>query len=356
MKKLFYFIFLLTIIFTITGCSFSEINKEQKNNYEKVARENAIRYLEKKYGINVEIIKTEAEINFINDVNFGKRETLTGSVYVTCKYNSKQFEVYISGKEETLDGFDNYEYDKINKDVTELISRKVGGGYKRITLYYGLKNNLGYNGLISGVYDSSNIELFINANKINILSEYINSNIKLNKEFSNLTNSKILIVNYSDNESYNKSNFYNSFNLSDDEDFLVKINFIGVKEAYYYNFGHEKYYSFNVWKNSNIYYYVDDLNVNNSISINLYNSIGNNELPITYQITDFKNIRNFNIYVFFMSDSIKNYNLNNNYKVVLKCDDKTYTEPVYKFNNYLAIELNLNNCYNSNKILFSLEQ
>ena len=45
----------------------------------------------------------------------------TGSVFVKMQYNDDEFYVHITGEEESLDGADNYQSNKIKEDFIKII-------------------------------------------------------------------------------------------------------------------------------------------------------------------------------------------------------------------------------------------
>lgn len=134
-------ILVLTALIVLAGCGYTEEEKREIENIEKQGRINAVNYINDKYGINPEV-----EDVFVQKVDSSPIPDFSpspnGSVLVTMRYGSKTFKVDITGKEESIDGRDDYQ----NNEIAEIID-----SYVREMLNinpHGIRFQCGYDGLI----------------------------------------------------------------------------------------------------------------------------------------------------------------------------------------------------------------
>ena len=142
-----------------TSCFYSNEEKELVKKYEEQAKINAVKYVKSKYGYDAKVISAKAAKN-TNSISPIPNYTPTGYVYVKLKVNKKEFYVYITGEQESIDGKDNYQQDEIEKDLLELLKTNIGISpynysveYPNSTIY----NNTENSNLIKEYYNKNNL-------------------------------------------------------------------------------------------------------------------------------------------------------------------------------------------------------
>jgi len=109
-KGIFALLVMSSIVFI--GCGYTKEEKELMDKYEEIGESNAIKYVENKYGFTPKVIETKNTYNEPGIVpDFSPMPN--GTVLVTMEYDDKEFEVEITGEEESLEGADNYQKDEI---------------------------------------------------------------------------------------------------------------------------------------------------------------------------------------------------------------------------------------------------
>ncbi len=109
-KGIFALLVMSSIVFI--GCGYTKEEQELMDKYEEIGESNAIKYVENKYGFTPKVIETKNTYNEPGIVpDFSPMPN--GTVLVTMEYGDKEFEVEITGEEESLDGADNYQKDEI---------------------------------------------------------------------------------------------------------------------------------------------------------------------------------------------------------------------------------------------------
>lgn len=110
MKK---YILLFLGIILLTGCSFSELWKENKkeNNYKSLAKEEVKKYIKNKYNFDLNdnnIINTVLHVNSVNE--WSTANDYSGYATITATYDNNNFKIYINYlKKDTSEYYDNYE-------------------------------------------------------------------------------------------------------------------------------------------------------------------------------------------------------------------------------------------------------
>lgn len=251
MKKVLFGLMCVMILFIITGCGLSSGEKQKRENYYAQAKENAVNYIENKYGFTPKIEATKC--TFDNSDNFSS--SCNEEIIVNAKYNNKSFKVIIDGSKQTKLGIDNYQYDEIVNDLIKIINKDFGTSYKYqfyYGSYYGNKNG-NDEGLIDTYYDGNNLFEIMENSYLRGVVEYIDGD-----NFENLqdrltsTNYSILkklyIVNYDSLDSYKKvsTHDYNILggtltgyfedDFYDNSDYLKDVIVLYYKDIKYYNF------------------------------------------------------------------------------------------------------------------------
>ena len=252
MKKIIGLISLALVLSCLTGCGYTKEEKDTMEQYKTQAEENAINYIKEKYNISSEVISSEAELENTDPIPNITPDP-TGNVYVKMKSNNKEFYVYITGKETSIIGKDNYQYNEIVNDLLNLIQKDTNVAPYNYQVVYGFEDSFKYPGLIDIYYDGNNLHnvfyfddrldqgLYINLN-------YIGNNNLENIVFNNssqiINNGHISLINFSTVDDYNNfskedsiSKVYYSYLLTD-EDKQVIDNILLIKE------GNKEYFDF----------------------------------------------------------------------------------------------------------------
>lgn len=138
--------FVLSInLITLSGCFYSLDEMGIMNEYKKIAKENAIAYVEEKYGFTPDVLDAEcekAEVPWAYD----QTPEPTGYVYVKLydKTEETVFWVYATGMEEsTTECYDNYQYTEIENFVYEQVETMLEVDAGHIDLAYGVNGDAG---------------------------------------------------------------------------------------------------------------------------------------------------------------------------------------------------------------------
>ena len=241
MKKMIYSIICLLLLIVITGCAFSNEEKQKRENYFTQAKENAVNYVQNKYGFKPEV--GTAKCTFVNSDSFASN--CNEEIIVTVGYNDKWFKVLINGSYETIEGSDNYQYDQISKDIINLIRSDFGAPYK-YQVYYGYEAE----GIIETYYNGNNLSEIIEKNYVMSVVEYINRESLESLEYKLKSSkysrySELYIVNYKSLDSYKKTSTH-TYNIKGsymEEDFYENSDYL--KDVITSGYGKTKYYNFN---------------------------------------------------------------------------------------------------------------
>ena len=116
-----FLIFAAVIVLTLGGCDTAE---QKRLNAENEARgsENAVRYIEEKYGFTPTVISAA-----IDRIPGGYGGTATGDVIVKMEYNGTAFAVHINGETTNTDGADSYQTDEIKAATKEFVEEHLPG-------------------------------------------------------------------------------------------------------------------------------------------------------------------------------------------------------------------------------------
>ena len=212
-KRLFVCCLLLFLLFLLTGCGYTKEEKSLIKQYKEQGKENSINYIKEKYGMNAKVKSVTVcskEYSLFPDSFSEPSET----VQVKMNANGKNFYVYITAKEESTEGQDNYQFEEIKKDLVDSINNLV-----QIPVYKyeisGAKSIMNTEGLLdkNEYYDGNNLGTIAGKLGINLFMHYIGdvdfSNIDFSS-ISDITNNIILmLINYD-----SKSDYENSIKLT----------------------------------------------------------------------------------------------------------------------------------------------
>ncbi len=344
MKKIIKYVLLLIIVLTVTSCGYTKEEEIEFKEIEIRARENAIEYLNDKYGFIPKILSTEAEKRS-NPVVIDFTPPPTGRAIVQCEYNSTKFKVYINGDSDKIDGFDDYQKDEVIKQVEEYIQSKTGMEAYKSSIKYMANMNYEYEYLVKDLYEKDKIEEFIKNNNFKIIVEYINQkNLEYVKQQNlfNLDKTDMLLVNYNSISNYEQAKrFDDNF---DNIKGRLNQNALYIESAYllsnFIDHSTSDYYKFNIKEIDDIIYFNSQSDVNGDMTlskdsivdinklldsdscknlkqesdvykVNWINNNGNNkpEFYIFIKKKDFEKYKNKNIYLGIECDN--NYQLHN---------------------------------------------
>lgn len=146
-KILNHIVIILTALFLLTGC-YSKDEKKLIKQYKKQGKINAVIYAKKKYNLDTKV-KSIKEEKYCSSLMPIPDCTPSGDVIVKLSTKEKDFSVYITGENDSIDGADDYQINKIEKDIINFLKNNISiklYDYKlsfnstRIKEYY--KNNL----------------------------------------------------------------------------------------------------------------------------------------------------------------------------------------------------------------------
>ena len=249
MKKIF---LILIMVLLITGYRYTKEEKERIEQYKTQVKENAISYIKEKYNISSEVISLEVELEDTDPIPNITPDP-TGNVYVKMKSNNKEFYVYITGKESSIIGKDNYQYNEIVNDLLNLIQKDTNITPYNYQVIYGFEDSFKYPGLIDIYYDGTNLYDVIHFNDRYDQGLYVNlnyignnnlENIAFNNSSQIINKGYISLMNFSSIDNYNNFNkesgitkIYYGYSFSDaDKQFIDNILLIKNGNKEYFDF------------------------------------------------------------------------------------------------------------------------
>lgn len=171
----------------------------------KAAELNAKEYIKNKYNIEAKVIENNIEEScspFCSD---------TAMSFLKMKYGKHTFYVYVNNTEGEITGFDNYQYDLIQKKIIELLNKGTNLKPYNYKIRYGeyINSIKSINGMINIYYNKTNIDEIINKYHIRIDSHYIGNvnfeKISLDNIYNTFENkATIHLINYKTINDYEK--------------------------------------------------------------------------------------------------------------------------------------------------------
>lgn len=364
-KRVIYSIFICTIMLFVTGCGLNIEEKVERNKIEKQAKENAIKYIESKYGFTADVIDVSLNKYNSGDATGSIFADVNGYATLTLSYQNKEFKVKIYGKEETIDGEDNYQSEIILNDYLELITKETG------LTPYKIEYNDSNKNMYKEYYTKENLLDFIKG--YTMVLSYINvDGLEKVKEYSLFEGVKLFLVNYHSIDSYNNSynHEYNIEGTMNTTYEMLKRNAINIKDVYVKSsYLDEGYHSFKVLNSDDIYYYNDNWECSgkigesgcnnevtfdpNNIIVNKINDIDANNWITNNNRTIYKTARNLSstyklegkfrsVYVYIPITS--KVSEKSEVKLGIKCNDNYYFSPVYTNQTHYIGEIDFNEC------------
>lgn len=151
MQKSKHVLIILTALFLLTGC-YSKDEKKLIKQYKKQGEINAINYIKKKYNLDTKV-KSIKEEKYCSSLMPIPDCAPSGDVIVKLSTKEKDFSVYITGENDSIDGADDYQINKIEKDIINFLKSNIP-----INLY---DYKLTYNSTRIEEYYENNLEIIL---------------------------------------------------------------------------------------------------------------------------------------------------------------------------------------------------
>ena len=251
MKKYFKILFLLLLIFILTGC-FSKEEIVIVDSYKEQGRKNAINYIKNKYGFVPEIKSVDASSD-CSSVCGALDCDLTGYVTVKATYNGKDFKILIDGEEVNTNGKDDYQFDEIKEDIVNYFKNKYS---YNVEDYYLKLNVVGINEYYNHEVDK--VLPYIDRLELYYIGDFDLKKIDLfefekyfgdNKTKYSTDGQSIILINFRNKEKYTKykslnnpevlfeGDYYNTINIfKESSTYLIK-DFSGYINTNYQRYG-----------------------------------------------------------------------------------------------------------------------
>lgn len=158
--------FMLTIcsVLALSACGYTAEEKALMAQYEKLGKNNALEYIENKYGFEAKVKSVTCQTVDSSPIpDFSPAPT--GGVFVDMEYEGKTFRVYVTGEEASEEGYDNYQADSIEQAIKKAATN-IAGEIVGIQLCYGrfcvLDTHKNY-GLVNTYFDGDNLSEVLEA-------------------------------------------------------------------------------------------------------------------------------------------------------------------------------------------------
>ena len=178
-RKAVYWILLVLIMVTVTGCGYTLEEKREMKRYEKQGRGNAKNYIREKYGIDAKITEINCEKYSSSPVpDFFPSPT--GNVFVKMKYKGADFLVAISGQKKNTDGLDNYQFQEIATAFAQEMYNITGLHAESDYVCYGEYGTVKdeKNGMIHTFYDGENLAEVLQKESARAVVSYANQDVE----------------------------------------------------------------------------------------------------------------------------------------------------------------------------------
>ncbi len=237
------------MVLGLCGC-YTKEDKEFEKIYKKQAKENAINYIENKYGFTPKFISAHC-LKMSNDIY---TNTCNGNhMSVQLEYNNKIFYVDIIGNEVSIEGKDNYQSEEIVASLMKLLpdSNNIYI-YRLYYREYGNDVNItnGINLSVNTYYDGNNLSDVLKDVKLLGVFEYVNhdrfENMKNNLISSYPMFEKMFIINFKSIADYNAADTmgYNLSGTYNKTEEIINDNSPYIKDAILKDYDRVHYYNF----------------------------------------------------------------------------------------------------------------
>ncbi len=169
---------LLAGLAILTGCTYSAEERREMVQYREQGEENALVYVQEKYGFSPTVTDVACEKGGGGAFDFTPPPT--GRVFVTMEQAGQMFCVGIAGDAETTEGVDNYQYAAIKTAVEQRLEELGGCTAEEIFLCYGKYDTLPEdekNGMIASFFDGENLTEVLAEQYPTMVAAYINQDI-----------------------------------------------------------------------------------------------------------------------------------------------------------------------------------
>lgn len=318
MKKKLKIFFIIIISLILTGCIPNLNDIKELNSYKKQAKQNAINYIKDKYGFDIKIKNINID-GYLDPLELDYKNQSTA--LIKAEANNKNFNIYITGKKESLEGIDDYQTEEIEKDYLSSILNEIQIEPKDYQFEYSVNyaNQVNKTNLINEYYDKNNLnEIIKHIKKLNLyfITDINLSTLNLTNYQNNYPNANINLITFKTEKEYKqyKQEYLNEKAYNNDNRLIIykQSELILKKENLeYYEYNKSNY-------NNDVYIYTQ---TNNNIQIQ-------------------ESVENINL------DKIKekiykDSNLTSKYKnIVIEQITKTYEIPCEDIIHYIYFPLN----------------
>lgn len=244
---------LFLIPFFLCACGYSREEKQQMKEIAALGEENAIRYIEEKYGFTPKTLGIEVCKDHDDNTSY---PPANGYVLANMEYGGRQFQVYINGQTPSQTGIDDYQHDEIVRDAREFFESLLD--YEIYDLYLEYKENKiegdpyadnQQDNLISETYESGSFETFLQRHPSSIrIDDCLNQNLTMLSQINATATAfldkqakdhqmKAILISYRSEQDYENgySHTYGHHRLTDYE-----IYYDGLYIHSYYTFEEDK--------------------------------------------------------------------------------------------------------------------
>lgn len=154
---------LLLVPLFLCACGYSREEKRHMKDIAEQGRENAVIYIQEKYGFvpeveNITVCKVQDDGSYFPEAD--------GTVLAVMRYGEEEFRVHISGEGPVSEGADDYQRGLIAEDGKAFFEALLGYGAYDFFLQYGEEGSTDC--LISKRYEAGNFEDFMQKNRVTI--------------------------------------------------------------------------------------------------------------------------------------------------------------------------------------------
>jgi len=295
-----------TVLSTLVGCVSKEQRKINEDNSSR-AEENALAYIEEKYGFEADVIETEVD-------SYGGLfgPTFNGYVFVTMEYDDTEFTVYIDGEEENTDGRDNYQQETITDEIKDRLNEIVDAKCDDFIIYNTFDTESSdehkYYLMTEEYYDGENLDDILDSDAVCRVCYPENADLSALDEtyISELfSESACAIYSYKDDKFYDKNTIYGDLT---EENYKFEYAMY-INEAVTYNHDGYTYYKPEIYNVGDMYYVTED-----NMPLEIY-EYGIDDIINRWDISNSSNVcTNFyripksdsRVTVFFESDKLPN--------------------------------------------------
>lgn len=255
---------LLCVLFCLTGCGYTEAEKAELQQYEKQGRQNALEYIEEKYGFQPKILDVTCEkVNSSPIPDFWPAPT--GNVRVSMIVDNREFCVLISGNEETAAGYDDYQRDEIVEALEREMIEHTGLKAEELFVSYGYYRSTDLtdkrNAMVNTYFNGSNLREIMEENDFSIIYSYIDedlSEISTEKIIQEIGEGDYLLVSYRSKDDYENSDGHDYNIAGYPLAFDIEHNGIFIREFYFFSEQEDEYVVNHMGEYDGFYYIVEE--------------------------------------------------------------------------------------------------